>query len=838
MRGLWAWLRRHPLLAAALLPALAALYVLALVPATPRIADIRQARSQQPSVVISADGRELAVFQRANRDWVPLADISPNVIAALVATEDRRFFEHRGVDPRRMAAAAFHSLRGRVQGGSTITQQLARNLYPDEVGRAPTIARKIKEAITALKIESVYGKQEILETYLNTVPFLYNAYGIEMAARTYFDKPARELDVLESATLIGMLKGTSYYNPVTNPQRALQRRNTVMLQMVRDGKLGQTQFESLKDRPLALDFERQSPPLGPAPHVAQQLRRWLIDWADRNGYDIHADGLVVRTTIDSRLQDMANQAVARQGDKLQAIADATWGRALAPANRERIRALLRETARYQEAVGTGLGDEQALRKLLADSAFLDDFWRAKTRLQAGFLALDPNNGHVRAWVGSRSFEQEKFDHVQQARRQPGSTFKPFVYGAAFAQGIGPAEQLVDRPVEIRIDERTVWRPTDVGAPTGRAMTLREGLIRSRNTITAQLMERVGPARVAQLAYAMGVRHSRLDPVPSLALGTSPVSLKEMVSAFGSIANGGQYVEPVLVTQVENRQGRVLEAFRPKAPESALSVTAAQTLLDVMRGVIDQGTGVGIRSRFGIQADVAGKTGTTQDNTDGWFIMMHPQLVAGARVGFNDNRITMRGDWGQGARNALNIVGDFFQHALKSDLVDAKRRFAAPVQAGMPDPWPAPENDWQGAIFQAPPQEAQAVPPAPWSESVPANEAPAMAPVPLVVETPAVPEARRAPVPELTGVAPGAPVEAPPSRPRAVRSIDGLPRLVIPPASPAAAQPVPQARLPLQSPQPLQPRQAVPWETMRAPEGVQPVPLPREPSPEDGGDDRP
>ncbi|HYF42863.1 MAG TPA: transglycosylase domain-containing protein, partial [Ramlibacter sp.] len=317
-RGLWR--RRWFVLVA--LPLLALAYVMALIPFTPSIVDIRKAKTEQPSVALTADGQELAVFKRANRDWVKLGDIAPSVLEALIATEDRRFYEHRGLDLRRTASAALNTLGGKLQGGSTITQQLARNLYPEEIGRAAKVSRKIKEAITALKIESVYTKEEILETYLNTVPFLYNAYGIEMAARTYFDKNARDLDVLESATLVGMLKGTSYYNPVLNPDRALQRRNIVLAQMARHGKLETAQLEALKKRPLRLDFERQQEQLGPAPHFAKHLRRWLIDWADRNGYNIHADGLVVRTTIDSRLQNLATQALARQTDRLQQSADA------------------------------------------------------------------------------------------------------------------------------------------------------------------------------------------------------------------------------------------------------------------------------------------------------------------------------------------------------------------------------------------------------------------------------------------------------------------------------------------------------------------------------------
>jgi len=680
--------RRGALLSLAALPVLLLLYVLVLIPFTPSIGDLRKAKSEKPAMVLSADGKELAVFKRANRDWVKLADISPNVVAALISTEDHRFFEHHGIDLKRTASAALHTFSGDRQGGSTITQQLARNLFPEEVGRAPTLTRKIKEAITALKIEAVYTKNEILETYLNTVPFLYNAYGIEMAARTYFDKSADTLDVLESATLIGMLKGTSYYNPVLNPERSVERRNLVLGQMVKHQKLAAAKLESLKKRPLKVEFERQTELLGPAPHFTQQLRRWLIEWADRNDYNIYADGLVVRTTIDSRLQKLANQAVKRQADRLQGVADAEWGqRSGWGAKKDLVHAFVRESREYKAAKDSGLTDQQALKQVQADPALMRTLRQDKTRLQAGFLALDPRNGHVMAWVGSRGFDQDQFDHVQQARRQPGSTFKPFVYGAAFEQGAKPTDSFIDQAVEIPLEGGAVWRPTDGGEPSGRTMSLREGLVYSKNTITAQVMQTVGPAKVAKLAQAMGVRQSKLEQVPSLALGTSPVTLKEMVSAYSTIANSGSYIEPMLVTRIEDRNGRVLEQFQSKSPEQAMSIAAAQTLVDVMRGVIDRGTGVGIRSRFGIQADVAGKTGTTQDNTDGWFILMHPHLVSGAWVGFNDNRITMQSNyWGQGAHSALPIVGDFFQQALRARVVDQRARFDAPRESsGVPDP---------------------------------------------------------------------------------------------------------------------------------------------------------
>ncbi len=672
--------RRGVLIACATPPALVLLYVIALIPFTPSISDIRKARVDEPARILSADGKLLAVFKPSNRKWVSLDQISPHMVDALIATEDHRFYEHHGIDWRRTASAALHTFGGDRQGGSTITQQLARNLYPDEIGRAPTLTRKIKEAITALKIESVYSKQQILETYLNTVPFLYNAYGVEMAARTYFGKPAAQLDILESATLTGMLKGNSYYNPVLNPARALARRNTVLGQMVKYGKLSPADFAVLRRKPLRVDFQRQIEPPGPAPHFAQQLRKWLIAWADAHDYNIYSDGLVVHTTIDSRLQAMATAAVAAQGRSLQAIANGEWNpRTGCSPTSEPFRTFLRETPEYHAARAGGASDADALRQLGKDRDFVLKLCREKADVQAGFLAIDPRNGQIRAWVGSRDFADEPYDHVQQARRQPGSTFKPFVYGAAFAAGFTPSDTFIDEPVEIPVKGGEIWRPNDDEPPTGKPMTLRDALAYSRNRITAQLMEQIGPERVVRVARAMGVRDSALDPVPSLALGTSPVTIKEMVSAYATIANDGAYLEPRMVTSIDDRYGNVLAQFAPAAPEQALPVAADRTLIDVMRDVVNRGTGTAIRTRFGIRADVAGKTGTTQGDTDGWFIMIQPQLVAGAWVGFDDGRVTLGNVWGQGARSALPIVGDFFSRALRARLIDAHARFDTTVE---------------------------------------------------------------------------------------------------------------------------------------------------------------
>ncbi|MCJ7798463.1 MAG: serine hydrolase, partial [Polaromonas sp.] len=381
-----------------------------------------------------------------------------------------------------------------------------------------------------------------------------------------------------------------------------------------------------------------------------------------------------------------------------AVASREWGPRAWAAKKNLLQAFVRDSGEYKAARDSGLSEEQALKQVQADPEFLRKLRQDRTRLQAGFVALNPRNGHVMAWVGSRGFAQDQFDHVQQARRQPGSTFKPFVYGAAFEQGALASDTFMDQAVEIPLGGGAVWRPTDGGPPSGLSMSLRDGLVYSKNTITAQVMQSVGAAKVAKLAQAMGVRQSKLEQVPSLALGTSPVTLREMVSAYSTIANGGKYIEPLLVTRIEDRNGRVLEKFSAEAPEQAMSTAAAHTLLDVMRGVVDRGTGSGIRSRYGIQADVAGKTGTTQDNTDGWFILMHPNLVAGAWVGFNDNRVTLSDYWGQGAHSALPIVGDFFQQSLRSKVVDQDARFDAPrlVRASVPEPV-APTEPETGSI---------------------------------------------------------------------------------------------------------------------------------------------
>jgi len=701
------WTRRRRRIAQSAAGAAAALagafgiYLGVLVYTTPDVDELRKAQTAWPSVILSADGEVIGRFSSAYQAPIALKDVSPDLIAALIATEDHRFYEHHGLDPTRIAGSAWGIAHGRWQGGSTITQQLARNLFPQEIGNEVSMTRKLREAITAIRLERTSTKEQILENYLNVAPFLYNVRGIEMASRTYFGKPASQLDTVQAATLVGMLKGTQRYNPVRNAERARQRRNVVLAQMAKHGKLSQARFEELRALPLALDFRRpEDGGIGQARHFVEHLREQLAEWADANDRDLDRDGLVIRTTLDSKLQKFAQDAVTQQVALLQRVAASEWseqrsrtGSATKPVagksgaaaktaadfayfwrlHPELLDEIARDTPQYREARQASGNDKEALERVLADTALMARLREAKTTLSAGFIAIEPGSGAVRAWVGSPDFNREQFDHVVQARRQPGSTFKPFVYGAALQRGISTEHRYLDAEVDIVLPDGKVWRPSDSSGTSGAMLTLRDGLVQSKNTITAQVMNEVGVDAVVAFAQAAGVR-SKLDPVPSLALGTSPVTLLEMTNSYATLAALGERREPLLVTSIAERDGRTIATFENPG-ERAIDPALAARLVDVMRGVPQSGTGTLVRTEFGVQGDVAGKTGTTQNNTDGWFLLMQPNLVAGAWVGFNDPRVTIRSNyWGQGGHNALRVVGDFFRQGQKARAIGASARF--------------------------------------------------------------------------------------------------------------------------------------------------------------------
>lgn len=688
------------------------IYILTLIPSLPTFEQLENPDVDRSTILYTADGKLLTRFSRQDRTPVSLDSVSAYVVDALVATEDYRFYDHWGIDLVRLGSSAIKTILGDRQGGSTITQQLARNLYV-QIGSDISITRKIREAMTALQLERNYAKREILEMYLNTVPFGYNSFGIATAAQTYFGKSALDLNLGESAVLVGILKGTSFYNPKRHPDRATARRNIVLTQMVRYGNLDPDVAAAAKKDTLRLSFRRLTHTDNLAPYFAERVRLWLRDWAKQTGSNIYTDGLVVYTTLDSRLQAHAQQAVKRQLDGLQAVVDVNWSSARSgvkeftifddfvrikdegnfepfglfwEANPEKEEAMIRESRIFRAMVKSGSSETEALTTLKNRSGFRDSLRTDKSRLEAGLVVIDPVSRHIKAWVGGRNYEIDKYDHVAVARRQAGSTFKPFLYTAAIDNGYSPYYRLLDDSVTIELPGiQEPWKPRNSHeAYTRRMMTLREALAGSINVVAARLVDEVGSEQVAKYAKLMGVK-SPLSRVHSLVLGTSDVQLLEMTNAYATIASGGFYAEPIMVTRIMDRQGNLLADF-PTNRDEVLSEETTFTMIDMLRGVINNGTGVRIRNQFAIKADVAGKTGTTQGGADGWFIMVHPQMAIGSWVGFNDQRVRFRGWWGEGAHNALLVVGDFFQ-TTSASLGDAfvENRFIPPDGYDVPVP---------------------------------------------------------------------------------------------------------------------------------------------------------
>ena len=690
------------LLALAGLLFLALVYWLILLTQVPSFADIRRVSDQRPTVVFAADGEPLANYGDMVQRWVPLGSISSHVTRGLIATEDHRFFDHWGIDIRRAAGSVVQTLRGDPQGGSTITMQLARNAFP-ELNEDTAITRKVKEWVTALRLEGVYEKEEILEMYLNAVPFMYNTEGIEAASETYFGTSASALRLDEAATLVGMLKGTSYYNPVRNPRRAHERRNVVLQQMVARGYLSEADYRELENEPTRLNFQRPSRSEEIAPHFTAYVRAWLGDWSEEHGYDLDNGGFRVYTTLDRGLQLAARDAVAEVTEGLQAVSDVEWSRSVpvylspnpedyttyrqsvAPfsyfweSNEELVLKLVEESERYEELIEAGAAESTVLRALAGDSTFVDSLKSAHQRLEAGFVAIVPGNGQVVAWVGGRDFAQNQYDHVAVAKRQPGSTFKPFVYAAALENGYSPDDRLRDEVIDYTDPEtERIWSPENVDAASGQMFTLRDALAHSKNTITAQLIADVGPQEVISYARRLGIE-SELEPYLSLALGTSEVTLLELTSAYAAIENDGRYQRPIFINRIEDASGRVVAEYASEEGQGIATETA-RLLRDMLRGVVEYGTGTRIRSQYGAGGDLAGKTGTSQEGADGWFVLMRPQLVMGAWVGFELPAIYFRTDyWGQGAHTALPIVGTFDRRVRSQEAPaqeDSRARVAA------------------------------------------------------------------------------------------------------------------------------------------------------------------
>jgi len=716
--ALFSWILAGMTVATLLLGA----YFVSLLDELPPLREIENPEFQLATIAYTADGEELARYARQNRSWVYYDDISPHVINALWATEDHRFHEHWGIDVFRTVVSVGKSVLAKlqvpgfdVQGGSTISQQLARNLYNSRIGREQTIGRKMKEWVTAVQLERRYTKSEIIEMYLNTVEFPYNAYGIEAAARTFYGKDPRDLNELESATLVGMLKGISRYNPIRNPERSRQRRNVVLAQMVKRDVLSPAFLETHRADSVGAVYHSAAITQSIAPHYAEEVRKQLSRWATDNGYDIYDDGLIAYTTLDSRMQAMAQAAVDSLMPCFEAVADFEWSEAgsdirvwsTEPCDYLRLKdeldfspwtsffeeyaevfeGSITRTEHYRSYRRAGRSRDEAVAALKANTAFVDSLKAKVTRPEVGFVAMDPQTGFIKAWIGGRELNREWYDKVSIAQRQPGSTFKPFLYTAAIDNGYSPYYTLLDDSLTYVDVAGNVWSPGNSGAmPSGQMLTLREALAASINTVSARLILEVGAPNVAFYARRMGIT-SPLAEVPALALGVSDVNLLELTSAYATFANGGLLYEPTLIWRIEDQSGNVLFEADP-APREALSEATAYTMVDMLRGVIQQGTGRRMNGQYRMGAyDLAGKTGTTQNSQDTWFMMMHPDIVMGSWIGFNNPAYRFRTDWwGQGAHTALHVVGSFMQQITKEGetFISKEARFPAPSRFG-PEP---------------------------------------------------------------------------------------------------------------------------------------------------------
>ncbi len=675
-RRRWPWVLLLIFVGTPLIAAFAVmLYAHGLRTEIPDIYALRRDATASSSTAYTADGIVLARYHHLHRRWVPLDAVAKSFVDALVATEDKRFYEHEGVDWERFAASIYLTARGRTQGGSTLTMQLARNLFPEEIGTTQSLRRKAKEILTAQRIEQAYSKAEIIEMYVNTMPFGLNAFGVEAASQVYFSTSAADIDIGQAALLVAVLKGTTRYNPVRNPGLATERRRLVLERMVTAGTLSPSAAIDIGASPLELDLQTTRPSDSPAPHFADYVATWVQAWCAAHDCDLYTGGLRIYTTLDSRLQALATETVTAQADALDRVAGYEWSSAGAgtvgsveAARTSRpyayfwdrygrvVDGYVRETPRYRSAVAGGASADGALARLRGNASFMDSLRTARMRLEVGFVALEPQTGFVRAWVGGRDHGIDQYDHVAQARRQPGSTFKAFVYTAAIDWGLRPDDPFRDVVRSYNDGGGRTWTPTNSGGgASGATLTLRQALTYSKNTVTAQITNKIGPGYVARIAHRMGIA-SPLREVPSLGLGTSEVTLLELVSAYGTLSDGGVHHAPIVVTRIEDRDGHVIADFAPVG-ERAIGSGVAYTVLDMLRGVIDKGTGSRLRSRYDLRGDLAGKTGTTQENADGWFVALTTRMAVGAWVGFNDRRVAFRSmAWGQGGAGALSVVG--------------------------------------------------------------------------------------------------------------------------------------------------------------------------------------
>ena len=663
--------------------------------ALPKVDELLNPKNNLATIVYSGDMKILGKYYSENRVNVAFEKIDKDVVNALIATEDVRYYEHNGVDFKALLRSFFGVFTGGNRGGgSTISQQLAKMMFPRErLNKLELVVRKLKEWIIATQLEKYYTKDEILALYLNKFDFLNLAVGIKSAAQIYFNSNQDSLKIEQAAMLVGMAKNPSLFNPIRHNEICLKRRNVVLNQLVKYGYLSSLKYDSLKVLPLGLSFRPEDHNDGLAPYFREYLRDvFLKNWCKSHinseteaPYNIYKDGLKIYTTIDSKMQNYAEEAVYEHMNDLQKMfskeclnkknAPFAWN-----VSKQEIEGIMNSSVkrsdRYRQLKEDGLSHEKIIEifhkpvpmrvySLRGDIDTIlspyDSIKYYKSFLQTGFMAMEPQTGYVKAWVGGINHKYFKYDHVIVSKRQVGSTFKPFVYALAIQEGLSPCHQVPNIRTCINMPDGKDWCPdnSDGLKGTGQMITLRRALALSVNYVTAWIMKQYGPHAVVNLVKRLGVT-SQIPEVPSICLGTADISVFEMVAANSTFANKGTYIQPTFITRIEDKNGKVLEEFIPNSNE-VFSEEKAYTMIQLMRGVVQEGTGSRLRgAKYKLNNQIAGKTGTTQHNADGWFIGLTPELAAGCWVGGEDRSIHFNSiTEGQGASMALPIWGKFF-----------------------------------------------------------------------------------------------------------------------------------------------------------------------------------
>ena len=675
----------------------------------PTFRDLENPKSNQASEIISSDKQVLGTYYIQNRSSVTYNEISPNVIHALVATEDARFYEHSGIDFQRLFSIIFLNIF-KKQGGSTITQQLALNLFSERShDKLVRLTQKLKEWITAVQLERHYTKEEIITMYLNTVDFgAYNTFGIKSAARTYFSTTPDKLTPDQAALLIAMINGPGIYSPINHPQNALNRRNNVVLTLMnKQGFLSDGQLEEFKAKPIGLDFNPIDHNDGPAPYFRSVLKREVqkifeqesITKADGTAYDLDRDGLKIYTTINLTMQQYAEDAQEEYMRILQKQFNAHWKGFSLYKSISNFKLLLDQgmhrSDRYKADVLSGKSPEE-IKEDFNTPARMELFsWRGDTTvtmkpidsivyskmlLRNAMMSMDPTTGYIKAWVGGINFEHFKYDQVKNGSRQVGSTAKPFTYSVAIDNGYSPCMKVDNVPVTISIPGQPDWVPKQSSSDLQPGLiSLRTALAFSQNYVTAYVMKQVGPVPVMNLIKKMGVTSPDLGPYPSICLGTFNSTVYDMTGAYSVFANHGIWTEPTFLLRIEDRKGNVLYSHKPKIVQ-AMNEQTAYVMTYMLKGVIENGTGSRLTYKYGIRNPVAGKTGTTQLNSDGWFIGVTPQLVTGVWTGCEDRDIHFRSTYlGEGANTALPVFALYMKRVYANQSLGIKKNvdFDAP-----------------------------------------------------------------------------------------------------------------------------------------------------------------